>query len=52
LVTAVVSSGANTTLAMKICRLSSPELIKRYYHSTQAERSAVVALLPVPTMPT
>ena len=51
MVTNTVSTGANQNLVMEICRLSSPELIKRYYHSTSEQRSAVVAALPVPKVP-
>ena len=50
-VTGVVTTGANQNLVMEICRLSSPELIKRYYHSTSEDRRAVLGALPVPKVP-
>ncbi len=50
-VTGVVTTGADQNLVMEICRLSSPELIKRYYHSSSKDRRAVLGALPVPKLP-
>ena len=50
-VTGAVTTGANQNLVLEICRVSSPELIKRYYHSSSEDRRTVLCALPLPKVP-
>ena len=48
MVTNVTGNTKSEALAMEICRISSPELLRRYYHPSQSDRQKAVESLPMP----
>ena len=49
--TRVLRTVDDLTLAMQICRLSSIELVKRYYHADEADVTKAIQSLPKPKLP-
>ena len=45
-VTEVVRTGASISEVLRICRLSTPILLDRYYHSDAKDQEAVILKLP------
>ena len=45
-VTEVVRTGASISEVLRICRLSTPILLDRYYHSDAEDQEAIILKLP------